>query len=117
LDETDIVISFLPLSHIAAQMLDMHVPMTTGTQVYFAQADALKGSLGATLKEVSTADGGGGLVLCFSPFVCLFLLQSTFYCVVLVPVCQHSPCSCNHLCSGTMIVDCFVCSSFLYVLI
>mmetsp|Transcript_22288 Transcript_22288/g.48419 ORF Transcript_22288/g.48419 Transcript_22288/m.48419 type:complete len:591 (+) Transcript_22288:45-1817(+) len=52
LDETDIMISYLPLSHIAAQMLDMHIPMSTGMQIFFAQEDALKGSLGATLKEV-----------------------------------------------------------------
>jgi long-chain-fatty-acid--CoA ligase ACSBG len=52
LDENDVMISYLPLSHIAAQMLDMHVPMRTGLQIYFAQADALKGSLGATLKDV-----------------------------------------------------------------
>ena len=49
---TDSIVSYLPLSHIAAQMLDMHMPLATGCQVYFAQPDALKGSLGATLKEV-----------------------------------------------------------------
>jgi long-chain-fatty-acid--CoA ligase ACSBG len=52
LDENDVMISYLPLSHIAAQMLDMHLPLVTGGQTYFAQPDALKGSLGGTLKEV-----------------------------------------------------------------
>jgi long-chain-fatty-acid--CoA ligase ACSBG len=52
MDTNDIMISYLPLSHIAAQMLDLHIPMYTGTQIYFAQPDALKGSLGKTLKEV-----------------------------------------------------------------
>ncbi|GMH77067.1 hypothetical protein TrVE_jg6822 [Triparma verrucosa] len=48
----DCLISYLPLSHIAAQMLDLHCPMVSGSQVYFAQPDALRGSLGLTLKEV-----------------------------------------------------------------
>ena len=52
LNNDDHMISYLPLSHIAAQMLDLHCPMATGTQVWFAQPDALRGSLGATLKEV-----------------------------------------------------------------
>jgi long-chain-fatty-acid--CoA ligase ACSBG len=52
MDNTDHMISYLPLSHIAAQMLDLHMPLKTGTQIYFAQPDALKGSLGATLKDV-----------------------------------------------------------------
>lgn len=52
LDETEVMISYLPLSHIAAQMLDMHVPIKTGMQIYFAQPDALKGSLGKTLLDV-----------------------------------------------------------------
>ena len=52
LDNNDHIISYLPLSHIAAQMLDMHCPMQRGVQVWFAQPDALRGSLGATLKDV-----------------------------------------------------------------
>jgi long-chain-fatty-acid--CoA ligase ACSBG len=52
LDNSDNMISYLPLSHIAAQMLDMHCPMMTGLQIWFAQPDALRGSLGVTLKEV-----------------------------------------------------------------
>eukprot|EP00640_Fibrocapsa_japonica_P000935 CAMPEP_0113933644 /NCGR_PEP_ID=MMETSP1339-20121228/855_1 /TAXON_ID=94617 /ORGANISM="Fibrocapsa japonica" /LENGTH=664 /DNA_ID=CAMNT_0000935029 /DNA_START=61 /DNA_END=2055 /DNA_ORIENTATION=+ /assembly_acc=CAM_ASM_000762 len=45
-------ISYLPLSHIAAQVLDMYLPMALGSTVHFAQPDALKGSLGKTLQEV-----------------------------------------------------------------
>jgi long-chain-fatty-acid--CoA ligase ACSBG len=52
MDPSDVMISYLPLSHIAGQMLDMHMPMQSGCQIYFAQPDALKGSLGATLREV-----------------------------------------------------------------
>jgi long-chain-fatty-acid--CoA ligase ACSBG len=52
MDGTDRLVSYLPLSHIAAQMLDMHMPMESGCQIYFAQPDALKGSLVTTLKEV-----------------------------------------------------------------
>lgn len=47
----DRILSYLPLSHIAAQMLDIHAPMASGMCVYFAQPDALKGSLGASLKD------------------------------------------------------------------
>jgi len=50
--EADSLISYLPLSHIAAQMLDIHGPLSVGASVYFAQPDALKGSLPQTLKEV-----------------------------------------------------------------
>ncbi|XP_059345670.1 long-chain-fatty-acid--CoA ligase ACSBG2 isoform X3 [Ammospiza nelsoni] len=46
------VVSYLPLSHIAAQMCDIWAAMTLGVQVYFAQPDALKGSLVETLREV-----------------------------------------------------------------
>lgn len=46
------MISFLPLSHIAAQMLDLVGPLASGATVWFAQPDALKGSLGETMKEV-----------------------------------------------------------------
>ena len=45
-------VSFLHLSQIAAQMLDMHLPFASGTQVWFAQPDALGRSLGLTVKEV-----------------------------------------------------------------
>jgi long-chain-fatty-acid--CoA ligase ACSBG len=45
-------VSYLPLSHIAAQIIDVHAPIHLGCALYFAQADALKGSLTLTLKDV-----------------------------------------------------------------
>ncbi|NXQ01145.1 ACBG2 ligase, partial [Vidua macroura] len=51
-DRQEEVVSYLPLSHIAAQMCDIWAAMTLGVQVYFAQPDALKGSLVETLREV-----------------------------------------------------------------
>ena len=44
------MISYLPLSHIAAQMMDIHAQLSTGLTIHFAQPDALKGSLKDTLK-------------------------------------------------------------------
>lgn len=41
-DKQEHVVSYLPLSHIAAQMSDIWSAMTFGVQVYFAQPDALK---------------------------------------------------------------------------
>jgi len=50
------LISFLPLSHVAAQIVDIHVPMSIAAHspgncvVWFARPDALKGSLTVTLQ-------------------------------------------------------------------
>ncbi|RYG60989.1 hypothetical protein EON64_18910 [archaeon] len=52
LDHTDRMVSFLPLSHIAAQLMDVHCVMCLGATVYFAQKDALQRSLAITLQEV-----------------------------------------------------------------
>jgi long-chain-fatty-acid--CoA ligase ACSBG len=38
----EVVVSYLPLSHIAAQLLDMYFPLCFGGTVYFAKPDALK---------------------------------------------------------------------------
>jgi long-chain-fatty-acid--CoA ligase ACSBG len=48
----DRIVSFLPLSHIAAQMLDIHGPIQFAGSVHFADPKALKGSLATTLKRV-----------------------------------------------------------------
>jgi long-chain-fatty-acid--CoA ligase ACSBG len=52
MNRNDVVVSFLPLSHVAAQMIDIYGPLTVGCSLVFAQPDALKGTLGDTLKEV-----------------------------------------------------------------
>jgi long-chain-fatty-acid--CoA ligase ACSBG len=46
------LVTYLPLSHIAAQICDVYTSLSIGTTVYFAQPDALKGTLNQTLKEV-----------------------------------------------------------------
>uniref|UniRef100_A0A8C4I7I9 Long-chain-fatty-acid--CoA ligase ACSBG1 n=1 Tax=Dicentrarchus labrax TaxID=13489 RepID=A0A8C4I7I9_DICLA len=46
------LVSYLPLSHIAAQIYDLWTGIQWGELVYFAQPDALKGSLVTTLREV-----------------------------------------------------------------
>jgi len=52
LNDKDHMISYLPLSHIAAQQLDCFFPLVKGYTVSFARPDALRGSLSTTLKEV-----------------------------------------------------------------
>ncbi|XP_030833090.1 long-chain-fatty-acid--CoA ligase ACSBG2 isoform X2 [Strongylocentrotus purpuratus] len=46
------VVSYLPLSHVAAQVFDIYFPLHLAGTTYFAQPDALKGSLVDTLREV-----------------------------------------------------------------
>lgn len=45
-------ISYLPLNHVAAQMMDIYVPLASVGVVHFAEKDAMKGSLKDTIKEV-----------------------------------------------------------------
>lgn len=45
-------VSYLPLSHVAAQIADIYLTMAVGAKVIFADKDALKGSLVKTLGEV-----------------------------------------------------------------
>ncbi|KAF2360621.1 Argonaute linker 2 domain [Trinorchestia longiramus] len=46
------LISYLPLSHLAAQMTEIYMAVSVAATVYFAMPDALRGSLGVTMKEV-----------------------------------------------------------------
>ena len=52
LSDIDRIVSYLPLSHVAAQLLDIYCAITVGASVHFARPDALKGSLVDTLKAV-----------------------------------------------------------------
>jgi len=40
--DSEIGISYLPLSHVAAQLFDVFIPLYVGQSIYFAQPDALK---------------------------------------------------------------------------
>ncbi|CAI9717845.1 long-chain-fatty-acid--CoA ligase ACSBG2-like isoform X1 [Octopus vulgaris] len=48
----EFILSYLPLSHVAAQLLDIYMTISAGASLYFAQPDALKSSLAVTLREV-----------------------------------------------------------------
>ncbi|XP_044086762.1 long-chain-fatty-acid--CoA ligase ACSBG1 isoform X3 [Neovison vison] len=50
--QQEVVVSYLPLSHIAAQIYDLWTGLQWGAKVCFAEPDALKGSLVDTLREV-----------------------------------------------------------------
>uniref|UniRef100_A0A672IWJ3 long-chain-fatty-acid--CoA ligase n=1 Tax=Salarias fasciatus TaxID=181472 RepID=A0A672IWJ3_SALFA len=47
----EVLVSYLPLSHVAAQLIDIFVCMSFAGTTVFAEPDALKGSLVNTLKE------------------------------------------------------------------
>lgn len=49
-DNVEKIVSYLPLSHVAAQMLDIYMPLVNAGETWFADSDALKGSLVDTLK-------------------------------------------------------------------
>ncbi|CAK4079073.1 unnamed protein product [Aphanomyces euteiches] len=51
LNQNSNTVSYLPLSHVAAQLFDIYVPLCRGIAIHFAQPDALKGGLGHTLKD------------------------------------------------------------------
>ncbi|KAF5281127.1 hypothetical protein FQR65_LT02993 [Abscondita terminalis] len=48
----DHIISYLPLSHIAAQVVDMYISLVVAGTTHFADKNALKGTLITTMKEV-----------------------------------------------------------------
>jgi long-chain-fatty-acid--CoA ligase ACSBG len=52
MNHTERMVSYLPLSHMAAQLVDIHIPMYLGSSVYFCQPDAMKGSLTVTMRQV-----------------------------------------------------------------
>lgn len=45
------VVTYLPLSHIAAQVFDIAINLKFASQLYFARPDALQGSLVETLQH------------------------------------------------------------------
>jgi long-chain-fatty-acid--CoA ligase ACSBG len=52
LNHEERIVSYLPLSHVAGQLIDIYLTMFVGGCAYFAQPDALKGTLTVTMKDV-----------------------------------------------------------------
>ncbi|XP_073495933.1 long-chain-fatty-acid--CoA ligase ACSBG2-like [Phyllobates terribilis] len=52
LGSEEVVVSYLTLSHMSAQMFDLWLPLSCGGTTYFAESDARKGSLVSTLRDV-----------------------------------------------------------------
>lgn len=50
--DNDRIVSYLPLSHVAAQLIDIVSTMISGIEVFFAEPTALQGTLVETLREV-----------------------------------------------------------------
>ncbi|XP_018349762.1 PREDICTED: long-chain-fatty-acid--CoA ligase ACSBG2-like, partial [Trachymyrmex septentrionalis] len=48
-EKSEIIVSYLPLSHVAAQLIDIVINITLASTVYFADPSALKGTLINTL--------------------------------------------------------------------
>ncbi|XP_018348115.1 PREDICTED: long-chain-fatty-acid--CoA ligase ACSBG2-like [Trachymyrmex septentrionalis] len=48
-EKSEVIVSYLPLSHVAAQLVDIIANITLATTVYFADPNALKGTLINTL--------------------------------------------------------------------
>ena len=51
--EKETLMSFLPMSHVAAQMMDNYLTAFCGGTVYFADKDCLKGTLVCDITENS----------------------------------------------------------------
>ncbi|XP_062966043.1 long-chain-fatty-acid--CoA ligase ACSBG2-like [Cynocephalus volans] len=51
-EKQEVLLSYLPLSYVGAQIFDMWVAISVAGALYFAQPEALRGSLWDTLREV-----------------------------------------------------------------
>lgn len=50
-DNIEKIVSYLPLSHVAAQMIDIYMPLICAGETWFAQPTALKGTLVDSLND------------------------------------------------------------------
>lgn len=60
-DKQEVIVSYLPLSHVAAQIYDLWVGIHTGTHVCFAEPDAIK--VGLRSAHVGAASGSRATTL------------------------------------------------------
>lgn len=87
LSEEDVIISYLPLSHIAAMGIDLFQTVICGATVHFADAQALQGTLKDTLQKVRPTLFFGvprvvsDVTLCIFPFQALDMMLTVLRCI------------------------------------
>lgn len=70
--DSEVIVTYLPLSDIAGQIIDMYIPIKYGATVYFAKPDALK------VCHAESKAFTGAQVICCAPNTPMYPMSNPF---------------------------------------